>query len=139
MGDDEPIDEDGLYVNLCKCKGSCQYVHIICLKNWIQSKVKTKVSGSTVLYKLKKLECEVCKEPLPKVLRYKEKKINIFHIEKPECPYLILQGFSKEKKPNSCEIYLLPIINDEPIKLVIYLKFWFKILNINRVEVIYVT
>ena len=121
------MDEDGLYVNLCKCKGSCEYVHIICLKNWIQSKVKTKVSGATILYKLKNLECEVCKEPLPRVLRYKEKKIPIFNIEKPECPYMILQGFSKEKKEgkNSQEIYMLPILGDEPIKMVLNYIFKF--------------
>jgi len=70
-----------------------------------------------VLYKLKKLECEVCKEPLPSVLKIKDKKIPIFHIERPECPYVILQGFSKEKT-NSKELYLIPILNNEPIKLV---------------------
>lgn len=111
------MDEDTLYVNLCKCKGSCEFVHIVCLKNWIQSKIKTKVSGPSVLYKLKKLECEVCKEPLPSVLKVKDKRIHIFHIERPEYPYIILQGFSKEKT-NSKELYLIPIVNDEPIKMV---------------------
>ncbi len=89
--------------------------------------MKTKVSGSTVLYKLKKLECEVCKEPLPRVLRYREKRIPIVNIEKPDCPYLILQGFNKEKKEggkNSQEIYMLPMLNEEPIKIVNIIKFY---------------
>lgn len=120
LGDEESVDEDTMYVNLCKCKGSCEFVHIICLKNWIQSKIKTKVSGTSVLYKLKKLECEVCKEPLPSVLKIKDKKVPIFNIERPECPYMILQGFSKEKA-NSKELYMIPIVNDEPIKLVSFL------------------
>lgn len=123
MGDDEPIDDDTLYVNLCKCKGSCEFVHIICLKNWIQSKIKTKASGPAVLYKLKKLECEVCKEPLPSVLNIMNKKIPIFHIERPECPYMILEGIfkdpQKEKNNSSKELFMVPILNEEPIKLVL--------------------
>lgn len=36
---DESTEDDPL-INPCKCKGSCELIHIGCLKNWINSKVK---------------------------------------------------------------------------------------------------
>lgn len=33
LGEDEC--EDNFLCNPCDCKGSCEYVHLECLKNWI--------------------------------------------------------------------------------------------------------
>ena len=118
------VDDDLLYINPCKCKGSCEYVHLICLKQWIAKKVKVKMSGCTVFYKMKKFECEVCKEPLPKSIQIGDKTHNIFNIERPEVPYLILECISKEKK-NSQGFYLINFLGQEPIKLVRNRVFFF--------------
>lgn len=41
-------------ISPCKCKGSCEGVHILCLKQWIDSKVKKEVNGVVVSYNFTK-------------------------------------------------------------------------------------
>ncbi len=42
-------------------EGSCEFVHLACLKHWMASKISRKISGTTIHYKTKYLECEVFK------------------------------------------------------------------------------
>lgn len=34
----------------CKCTGSCKYIHLTCLQNWMISKVKKEIYGGTAYY-----------------------------------------------------------------------------------------
>jgi len=54
-------------ISPCKCKGSCESVHISCLMVWLQNKVTRQDSSSQLIstYNLAKFECELCKHPLP--------------------------------------------------------------------------
>lgn len=47
---------------------------------------------------MKKLECEVCKDPLPRVIKVNNKSYNIVDIQKPDLSYMILDCVSKDKK-----------------------------------------
>jgi hypothetical protein len=117
LGDDENQGDDYIFVNPCKCKGTSKFVHISCLKQWITSKVNIKESGSAVFYKMKKLECEVCKEPLPRSININRKVFDIVDIRKPEGPYMILSFRSKDKKQSS-GIFVIDFLAGEQIKLV---------------------
>ena len=44
---EESTEQDPL-ISPCLCKGSCEFVHVSCLKNWINSKVKKEL-GDIVL------------------------------------------------------------------------------------------
>jgi E3 ubiquitin-protein ligase DOA10 len=45
----------------CKCDGTMKYIHILCLKEWLNSK-KLVYNGERVKsYFWKALECELCK------------------------------------------------------------------------------
>jgi E3 ubiquitin-protein ligase DOA10 len=48
---------DNILLSPCKCKGSCELVHMGCLKVWIDSKVKKQVSGVVSTYNFTKFEC----------------------------------------------------------------------------------
>jgi hypothetical protein len=48
---------DNFLISPCKCKGSCEGVHVQCLKMWIDSKVKKEVTGMVVSYNFTKFEC----------------------------------------------------------------------------------
>lgn len=37
---EELATEDNFLFSPCKCSGSCKYIHLNCLKNWMVSKVK---------------------------------------------------------------------------------------------------
>lgn len=59
---------DNFLINPCKCMGSCGAVHIECLQEWIQVKVKKETIGGTVHFNYEKFECEVCKTELPMII-----------------------------------------------------------------------
>ena len=112
------VNEEYYFVNPCYCKGSCEYVHIYCLKQWISNKVVKKMCESVTQYKMKKFECEVCQAPLPKSVFVNKKSFNIIDFEKPDnIPHLILECLNPDKK-HSKTLYILKAISNEPIKLV---------------------
>ena len=90
---DESTEENYL-ISPCKCKGSCEMVHVDCLKMWINSKVKKEVSGVVTTYNFTKVECELCKEPFPRKVVRKNEAIQMLEIEKPNKPYVILEGIN---------------------------------------------
>lgn len=49
----------------------------------------------------KNLDCELCKKPFPSTLENENKKYDLIEIEKPDCPYIIMDILAKEK--NICK------------------------------------
>jgi hypothetical protein len=74
------------------CKGSCQKIHVGCLKQWINSKVEKKVNDIVYSYNFTKFECEICKHPFPRLIRVGGKDIEMMTINKPDKPYIILES-----------------------------------------------
>lgn len=102
----------------CDCQGSAGGVHFICLKQWIKNKIVSKTSNNTATYQWKKLECEVCKIPLPRKLIFKNQVHELINIERPDCPYIILEkiGGQNEGGTGSTLSLIVPTENDS-IKL----------------------
>lgn len=118
-------------MNPCNCKGSVEYVHIKCLQDWINSKVKKKVNPSATCFYWKKLNCEICKVSLPDLVEVENQKREIVPIYRPENAYIILERVfydkTKETGENSKMMILLSLAADtNQIKLVSLL-----IININ--------
>jgi hypothetical protein len=57
-------DQEGL-ISPCKCKGSCEFVHLDCLKTWLKNKISRQDNRLVSSYFLTKFECELCKQQLP--------------------------------------------------------------------------
>lgn len=110
----EKIDNVLLYT--CSCGGSSGGVHFYCLKNWIQHKIVSRTSSNTATYQWKKLECEVCKEKLPRNYKYKGVIHQLLTVEKPKCPYIILERRNSNDKKSSTLSLIVPTDN-EPIRL----------------------
>ena len=57
--------EDNPILSLCKCKGSVDLIHFLCLKTWFQSKlsVRETINKPGITYVIKSFNCELCKEP----------------------------------------------------------------------------
>jgi hypothetical protein len=95
----DPIENT--LVTPCKCKGSCEFVHLKCLKQWIDSK-KSKVENSNSVclsFNYKKLSCEICKETLPYSIKLDDREFEIVEIKKPEnIPYIILEKIETAKE-----------------------------------------
>lgn len=93
----ENTDENPL-VSPCACSGSVKYIHLNCLKYWMNSKSVTKTYGTCLAYVWKNIECELCHKQFPEVFIQKDQIINLVDIPKPSPPYLVLESLNKEKQ-----------------------------------------
>jgi hypothetical protein len=109
-------DSIEVLVNPCNCKGTSEYVHIKCLQDWINSKVKKKVNPRATCFYWKKLNCEVCKVPLPDLVDVKTQKMELVPIYRPENPYILLERVfydkSKENSDSAKMMILLSVPGD---------------------------
>lgn len=118
---DNNVDEIGkVLLFCCKCTGSSGGVHFSCLKDWIQHKVISKSNNNTATYQWKKLECEVCKVPLPRKIKFRGSTHELINIERPDCPYIILEKITptaNEPSKNASTLSLIVPTDSENIKL----------------------
>lgn len=107
----DPIENT--LIGPCKCKGSCEYVHIKCLKQWIDRK-KSRVENSNshcLYFNYKKLSCEICKENLPYSIKLDDEEHEIVEIKKPDTPYLLLEKIETAKENRG--LFLIKASNEE--------------------------
>lgn len=81
----------------CKCAGTMKYIHIECLREWLNSKSTFKESNppGVKTYCWKALECELCKIRFPDRIVNPEKQdqvINLISFEKPLTDYMVLES-----------------------------------------------
>lgn len=102
----------------CNCKGSCELIHVNCLKKWINSKVKKEIKGIATSYNFTKFECEICKFPFPQIIRFDEKDIEMMTISKPNRPYILLESLCQktENKEERC-LHLISTAESSAIKI----------------------
>ena len=102
----------------CSCSGSAGGVHFQCLKNWIKNKIVSKTNNNTVTYQWKKFECEVCKTPLPRKVMFHRMPHELINIERPDCPYIILEKIPGASEPQKgATLSLIVPTDNETIKL----------------------
>lgn len=91
MGDEDDEEEpDNEFIMPCKCSGSMKYIHVKCLRSWLNSK-KLVYNGDRVKsYFWKALECELCKTPFENQM--KTKLFQIMDFERPDDDYLIMES-----------------------------------------------
>ena len=61
----EDDKSDNPLIRTCKCKGSMKYVHLMCIRNWLKSRVITRNHGFLMVHLIKSLDCELCKTKIP--------------------------------------------------------------------------
>lgn len=118
----DPIENT--LVSPCKCKGSCEYVHLKCLKQWIDSK-KHRIENSSnicLAFNYKKLSCEICKENLPYAVKLGTEEVEIVDIKKPDTPYMLIEKIENARENRG--LYLIKA-SEEDVRIV---KFFLKYL-----------
>ena len=86
-------------LNVCKCQGSVAFIHLECLKHWLDSKLITKTYAYLIVHSFKDLKCEICKEILPERIKINNKVQYLIDLKLPtEEEYIILETLSNEKK-----------------------------------------
>jgi pSer/pThr/pTyr-binding forkhead associated (FHA) protein len=68
-------------ISPCSCIGSSKYIHLLCLQQWLQSKIKLdykEVNDNLIsAYRYEKVQCEICKEYMPDFIK---KNNNLYEI-----------------------------------------------------------
>lgn len=99
-------------ISLCKCSGSMKFIHLECLKGWINSKKTVKSTNQAITYTWKAYEWELCKSSYSEAL---QAKYGLLIYENPFVEYIIFEGINLN---NSKSIYIINLDSDrEMIKI----------------------
>jgi hypothetical protein len=62
----EDNEQDNPLIRLpCKCRGSMKSIHLICMQQWLRSKMTSKSLNFLTVHSFKNIECEICKQSIP--------------------------------------------------------------------------
>ena len=113
---EEDDSEENPLLNPCICSGSMKYIHFNCLRQWINSKCYSKIENTNIdcsIYKIKPLECELCKSKFPDLIVKNENTFNISEFKPEYDNYLIFESLTLDKNKNKY-IYIVAL-NDNNI------------------------
>jgi len=87
--DDDPI------IEACSCRGSIQYVHMGCLRYWINGRLS--LSESTKFtYLFSQLSCELCKSPYPTQIKLHDGSlIPLVPLPETKAPFIVLENMMR--------------------------------------------
>ena len=111
-------DIDNPLVQPCKCSGSLKYIHLNCLKHWLNTKSCNKIISNKnfSMFLVKQIECEICKEKFPDFVIHKKKLFEILDFKSEFENYLALESLTIDKKNNRC-IYVINLDNNIKLKI----------------------
>ena len=115
---EEDDRENNPLIDPCICAGSMKYIHMKCLQHWISNKCYTKIdtmNKNCQIYKIKPLECELCKTPFPDLITKNEKTF-IVNTFKPEYEnYMIFESLTLDKNKNKYNYVIALNKNDKTL------------------------
>ena len=93
---------DNPLVQPCICSGSMKYIHLNCLKTWINTSVNIKLESTEYcnVYTYKPAECELCKTNFPDFIRHRGKLYEILDFYSDFDSFLIFECLITDKTLN---------------------------------------
>ena len=88
----------------CNCKGSMKYIHYLCLKNWLNSKIEEDIVVNEdneipiITYNRKDINCELCKSKLPDYVKYNGAYFNICFYKPKFKEFVVLESVKSDKQ-----------------------------------------
>ena len=118
----EMDDETNPLINPCLCKGTMGFLHVECMKHWLNTKrtVKEYNESKCIIYTWKIVSCELWKQPYPHTIHFKDKSVCILEYEEPQNePHIIFESYPKEGSRNETQksIYVCKIGSERLIKM----------------------
>ena len=109
-------------INPCECKGTMGLLHIDCMKHWLNTKktVKEYNENTCIIYTWKIVSCELCKQPYPHTIHFKDKSVCILEYDEPvNEPYIIFESYPKEGSKNETQksIYICKTKGKKNLKM----------------------
>lgn len=108
-------ETDNPMISPCKCSGSLKNTHLKCLKQWINSRSTKKIDENLHSYSWRSFYCEICMQAFPMTINCQEKIIDLFPVETPSAPHMILEEISKER--SSKAIHVIHLTTKDSLRL----------------------
>ena len=114
----EEDEDNNPLVQPCICDGSCKYIHLQCLSQWIHthSCEKLETNNKCSIYLIKPVECELCKTKFPDYIKFKNKYFPLINFTNDYKSYLTLESLTLDKYHNKF-IYVVSLEKDRKIPL----------------------
>ncbi len=95
-----------------------RYIHLDCLKHWIGTKscVKIESNDNYTIYKIKKIQCELCKSILPDYIKHNSKIYCVLDYNTNYKNYICIERLTVDKRKNRY-FYIGNIDNKKEIKV----------------------
>lgn len=117
-GDDTSLDNP--LICPCICKGSMKYIHYLCLKNWLNSKIESEMDeiseNETIIYNTKDLSCELCKAKFPDYVKINNKLYNISFYKPKFQEFVVFESMRADKHKNKY-IHIVSLDNRKCINI----------------------
>lgn len=84
-------------IPVCKCSGSMELVHLLCLRRYLLSKAIKKNFSNCISYLWKSIQCDVCKENLPLTIKYNNQVYDTIAIGIDNSNYITLEDYRRHK------------------------------------------
>ena len=114
-------DEDPL-IEACSCRGSIQYVHMGCLRYWINGRLS--LSDTTKFtYLFSQLACELCKSQYPTQVQLADgTSVPLVPLPETKAPFIVLENMMRaEGAPPSAEtsrgVYVISLAGKKMLRL----------------------
>jgi hypothetical protein len=117
-------DEDPL-IEACNCRGSIQYVHLGCLRYWINGRLCLSDSSKHA-YLFRQLACELCKTNYPVEVQMAGGKVPLVPMPETRAPYIVLEnmmrsettgGATDQNAPISRGVFVISLSGKKTLKL----------------------
>ena len=110
--------DDNPLIQPCTCSGTMRYIHLDCLKHWIGTKscVKIESNDNYTIYKIKKIQCELCKTILPDYIKHNNKIYCVLEYNTNYKNYICIERLTVDKRKNRY-FYIGNIDNKKEIKV----------------------
>jgi hypothetical protein len=106
----------------CNCSGSLRYIHVDCLKRWLDGQLQVKqFDNGGGSYLIRTIACEICKSI------YSKSVYESILIPRPNCPHVIIEDFIPHQVPispggsqvsqASSKMHIVPLVAGKPIRV----------------------
>jgi hypothetical protein len=113
----DEITYENPLISPCDCAGTMRYIHLMCLREWLRNRMKTRQTGRSLSYYWKALNCELCKAVLPSSVSVNDRFIELMSIPRPETPFILLEDLSRDDNLTR-GMHMISMLPNSEIKLV---------------------
>jgi len=119
LSEEDPLGYyDDPLVQPCKCSGSMKYIHINCLKQWLNTKSCLKIENNRnfSFFLIKPVICELCQAKFPDCIKHKGKLYEILDFQSEFEYYLIIESLTIDKNGYRF-IYVISLNQNKKMKI----------------------